>query len=147
MSKVKEFFGLYTKRDDIDWGRIASEQYCPYIEKKCVKVRKSIADTSEYLNKHLVLVIQDCFRDYMVREFSFSHMQSARQGDSFHLHPYILEEIDGASLRLRLDKRISTDANGIALCLGLQSEAKVELGKMTEYLENRISDKTLFNIV
>ena len=46
MSKVKEFFGLYTKQNDINWAQIAFEQSCPYIEKKCVKVRKSDAGTS-----------------------------------------------------------------------------------------------------
>lgn len=279
MSKVKEFFGLSTKRSDVDWKHIESEQQCPYIGKKCVKVRKSTASISigvctvdyskynevmicphrmlerkqifidcvhlltlhepgnelhllpevtvpggsvdyflvsvrknkvvdfvgielqtldttgslwserasflkskgisvensdlhaktfgmnwkmsaktilvqmhhkiqtfEHLNKHLVLVIQDCFRDYMKREFSFTHMQPARQGDSFHIHSYVLED-ENQSFRMRLDNRISTDANGIAICLGLQAEAKIELDKIVNYLEKRISDKTLLAIV
>lgn len=279
MSKVKEFFGLPTKRNDVDWKVIAYEQHCPYVGKKCVKVRKSAASISigictvdyskykeimicphrmlerkqifidcvhlltlhepgnelhllsevgvpggsvdyflvsvhknkvvdfvgielqtldttgslwserasflkskeisvedsdlraktfginwkmsaktilvqmhhkiqtfEHLNKHLVLVIQDCFRDYMKREFSFTHMQPARQGDSFHIHSYALKE-EKQSLRMRLDDRISTDANGIAICLGLQAEAKIELNKIVDSLEKRISDKTLLAIV
>ena len=280
MSKVKEFFGIYTKRDDVDWINIISTQYCPYTEKKCVKVRKSSPDISigvcsvnysnynevmicphrllerrqifidcvhllslhepgnelhllsevsvpggsidyflvsvnkskvvdfvgielqtldttgslwseraalihnkgievdkadllsktfgmnwkmsaktiliqmhhkietfEHLGKHLVLVIQDCFRDYMAREFSFSHFQQARQGDSVHIHSYSLIEADNNSLRLRLKDRISTDADGIALCLGLQAEAKIELEKITQYLEARISENTLLKII
>jgi len=280
MSKVKEFFGLYTKRDDVDWQKVLQEQHCPYTNKKCVKVRKSnpgvsigictvnyskfdeviicphrllerrqiftdcvhlltlhepgnelhllpevtipggsvdyflvsahydkVVDfvgielqtldttgslwsertvllddkrlpvdasdlstktfgmnwkmsaktifvqmhhkiqTFEHLDKHLVLVIQECFRDYMSREFSFSHLQSARQGDSFHIHSYSLDEANEKALRLRLSNRISTDANGIALCLGLQAEAKIELEAIIKYIQARISEKTLFTPV
>ena len=43
--------------------------------------------------------------------------------------------------------RISTDANGISLCLGLQAEAKIELNQIIEYLETRISEETLLDIV
>jgi len=104
-------------------------------------------ETFEYLGKHLVLVIQDCFGDYMAREFSFSHFQQARQGDSLHIHSYSLNEIDSHSLRLRLKDRLSTDASGIALCLGLQAEAKIELDRILEYLETRISEYTLLKII
>ena len=105
------------------------------------------AETFEHLGKHLVLVVQDCFRDYMAREFSFSHFKQARQGDSIHIHSYSLDEVEWHSLRLRMNDRISTDANGISLCLGLQAEAKIELNRIIEYLEARISEKTLLNIV
>ena len=280
MSKVKEFFGLFTGRDDVDWKRAIALQHCPYTEKKCVKVRKSSPDISigictvdystynvvmicphrflerrqifidcvhlltlhepgnelhllsevsvpggsvdyflvsvfkgkvvdfigielqtldttgslwseraalidskgfavseadksyktfgmnwkmsaktilvqmhhkietfEHLGKHLVLVVQDCFCDYMAREFSFSHFRKARQGDSVHIHSYSLDEVGGNALRLRLRDRISTDANGISLCLGLQAEAKMELDKIVEYLKTRISESTLMKIV
>jgi len=280
MSKVKEFFGQYVKRDDVDWSLILMNQFCPYTNRKCFKVRKSnpnisigictvdyskyndmmicpqrllerrqifndcvhlltlhepgnelhllsevsipggsvdyflisvcknkVVDfvgielqtldttgslwseratllrkkgldvdkddlrvksfgmnwkmsaktilvqmhhkihTFEHLNRHLVLVIQDCFQDYMAREFNFAHLQSARQGDSFHIHSYTLDENEGKSLRLRLNNRVSTDANGIALCLGLQAEAKIELNAVVKYLEARISEKTIFTSV
>jgi len=278
MSKVKELFGQYTKRNDVDWSAVLREQRCPYTEKKCFKVRKSnpsisigvctvnyskynevmicphrllerrqiftdcvhlltlhepgnelhlipevtvpggsvdyllmsvrkekvidfvgielqtldttgslwsertslIRDkglpvedvdlqnktfgmnwkmsaktiliqihhkinTFEHLGKHLVLVVQECFRDYMAREFSFSHMNQARQGDSFHIHSYRLDEVSGDALRMQFSNRISTDSSGIALCLGLQAEAKVELETLIKYLETKISAKTLFN--
>jgi hypothetical protein len=103
--------------------------------------------TFEHLDKHLVLVIQECFRDYMEREFSFSHMQSARKGDSFHIHSYALDEATGKSLRLCLSNRISTDANGIVLCLGLLAEAKLPLEAITGRIKSRISEKTLFTSV
>jgi hypothetical protein len=104
-------------------------------------------NTFEHLNKHMVLVIQECFRDYMAREFSFSHMRQARQGDSFHIHSYSLDEVKGSSLRMQLSNRISTDANGIALCLGLQAEAKIELEMLVKYLEARVSATTVFKAV
>jgi len=69
------------------------------------------------------------------------------QGDSFHIHSYSLTEDDNALLKISLNDRISTDANGIALCLGLQAEAKVELDKIISYLEKRISEKTILSIV
>lgn len=280
MSKVKELFGLYTKRDDVDWGAVLREQHCPYTNKKCFKVRKSNPNISigvctvnyskydevmicphrllerrqlfidcvhllslhepgnelhlipevtipggsvdyflisvckdkaidfvgiefqtldttgslwserakfiqgkglpvdandllaktfgmnwkmsaktilvqmhhkintfEHLGKHLVLVVQDCFRNYMAREFSFSHVHQARQGDSFHIHSYALDEVNSNSLRMQLSNRISTDANGIALCLGLQAEAKIELKQIVAYLEARISANTILNAV
>ncbi|MDR0952503.1 MAG: hypothetical protein LBM18_06220 [Oscillospiraceae bacterium] len=280
MSKIKDFFGLYTKRNDVDWQKVLREQQCPYTGKKCVKVRKSnpsvsigvctvnyskfsevmicphrllerrqiftdcvhlltlhepgnelhllpevaipggsvdyflvsvhnekVVDfvgielqtldttgslwseraallsekglhvkkeelsaktfgmnwkmsaktiliqmhhkihTFEHLDKHLVLVIQECFRDYMSREFSFSHMQTARQGDSFHIHSYSLDEVNNMALKLHLSNRISTDANGIAQCLGLQAEAKVDLDRIISYIQARISEKTLFTPV
>jgi len=103
--------------------------------------------TFEHLHKHLALIVQDCFYDYMAREFNFTPMQSARQGDSFHIHAYSLREASASSLRLGLKHRTSTDANGIALCLGLQAEAKIELEKIIAYLERRISEKTLLSIV
>jgi hypothetical protein len=279
MSKVKEFFGIYTKRNDVDWENIILKQHCPYTEKKCVKVRKSSPDVSigvctvnysnygevmichhrllerrqifidcvhllslhepgnelhllsevsvpggsvdyfivsvrknkavdfigielqtldttgslwheraalirdkgikvdkadlssktfginwkmtaktiliqihhkidtfEHLGKHFVLVIQDCFRDYLTREFSFSHSRQARIGDSVHIHSYSLDEINKNALRLSLKDRISTDADGIAFCLGLQAETKIELEKMLRYIEARITDKTILSI-
>ncbi len=104
-------------------------------------------NTFEHINKHMVLVIQDCFCEYMAREFSFSHMHQARQGDSFHIHSYTLDETNENSMRMQLSNRISTDADGIAICLGLQAEAKIELEQLVKQLEKRISANTIFNLV
>ena len=80
----------------------------------------------------------------MQREFSFSHLaEPARSGDSMHIHSYQLDSI-GASYALSLNHRLSTDSIGIANCLGLQAEAKVDLDRMILDLEHRISDATLF---
>lgn len=98
--------------------------------------------TFEHLNKHLVLVIQDCFKDYMYKEFNFSHVTPARLGNSFHIHTYGLCT-DTDTMRLTFKDRYSTDANGIALCLGLQADAKMELDTIITYLEAKIFEDTL----
>ena len=62
-----------------------------------------------------------------------------------HFHAYSLEEEDD-QLRLQLAERMSTDAAGIAKCLGLQSEAKVELEAIVKLIESKLTDKTLMSI-
>lgn len=102
-------------------------------------------ETFESLNKHLVLVLQDCLLDYMRRTFSFAHIQNARIGDSLHFHAYSLQEISDA-FRLELISRNSTDARGLAVCLGLQASSNVELATIISLLESRISERTLLTI-
>lgn len=98
--------------------------------------------TFEHLNKHLVLVIQDRLLTYMRREFSFTHLVEARVADPMHFHAYALVNTD-AGHQIRLAERVSTDTAGIAACLGLQSEANVEMAKVVGALEAKISDRTL----
>ena len=102
--------------------------------------------TFENLNKHLVLVLQDCLMKYMKKEFSFEHISTTPKiGDSFHFHSYqLLPNKD--KFRLSLFERASTDAEGIALCLGLKAEANVELEVILKMLENKISEKTLLKL-
>lgn len=102
-------------------------------------------ETFEILGKHLVLVLQDCLLDYMKREFSFSHVQDAKIGNSMHMHTYSLLDFDNA-MRLELTSRKSTNASGIATCLGLQSNTNVELETIMALLQSKISDKTLLTI-
>lgn len=102
-------------------------------------------ETFEHINKHLVLVIQDHFLDYMRRAFRFSKLVDARLGDSAQFHAYQLAgEADG-SLRLQLISRLSTDSDGIAESLGLKANPRVELDEIVRSLEARISDKTLLS--
>jgi len=102
--------------------------------------------TFEHINKHLVLVVQDHLLDYMAREFSFSHISdNARIGDSMHFHSYQMSENSGA-YRINLANRKSTDAEGISTCLGLESEARIELEEIIEKLEAKISDSTLMTL-
>jgi hypothetical protein len=101
--------------------------------------------TFEHLSKKLVLVLQDRLFSYMRDEFTFDHLVNARLGDPMYFHSYSLAEQDGA-LRLDLAEQCSTDAAGIARCLGLQSEAKIELEQIVKLIESKISDKTLLSI-
>ena len=102
--------------------------------------------TFQAINKHLVLVIQDFLLDYLRKELQFSHLTEARKDDPMHLHAYGLSVQKDLSYRLNLKSRLSTDSDGIAVCLGLQAETKVELGRIIEQIESKISKDTLFRL-
>ena len=102
--------------------------------------------TLEFLNKHLVLVIQDVFLDYLKREFQFDHLDNARLGNPMHFHAYGLAETGVEPARLELQERLSTDANGIALCLGLLADANVELENIVKLLESKLTNDTMLII-
>lgn len=103
--------------------------------------------TFEHVGKHLALVIQDCLLDYMYKEFNFCHLSKpGKIGDSMHVHAYSLTP-EGQEFKLELVQRLSTDAEGVSACLGLQAEAKVELAEITRNIEDRISDATLLTLV
>ena len=103
-------------------------------------------ETIEHLGKHLVLVVQDHLLEYMKREFCFNHLASpGKIGDSMHIHAYSLNP-SGNDFSLSLKDRFSTDADGIATCLGLAAEAKVELQTILRELERKISEKSLMII-
>jgi hypothetical protein len=101
--------------------------------------------TFEHLSKKLVLVLQDHLLAYMKKEFTFGHLVAARLGDPMHFHSYALEEEDD-KLTLQLAEQLSTDTAGIATCLGLQSEAKIELKSILELIESKLSNQTLMSI-
>lgn len=96
--------------------------------------------TFEHVNKKIVLVVQDSLLAYMHREFNFGHLhQPAVQGDSMHLHSYRLDKNPQLEYTMNLAARLSTDSEGIATCLGLQAEARVELQMILEVLESKLS--------
>jgi hypothetical protein len=99
--------------------------------------------TFEHMGKHLVLVVQDRLLDYMRKEFSFDHLNQARVADPMQFHSYALKQVDGMH-RIDLAERLSTDTAGIATCLGLQAQARVELDEVIAALEEKMSDRTLF---
>jgi hypothetical protein len=100
--------------------------------------------TFEHVNKKLVLIVQDKLLDYMQRAFNFGHLRSpASVGDSMHFHAYSIGEQTDSNYSLFLEGRWSTDADGIAQCMGLQTDAKVELKKIISILEQKISSNTL----
>lgn len=104
--------------------------------------------TFQEINRHLVLVIQDAFMDYIRREFSFDHLQEALPGNSAHFHVYKLQQSNqDAAFRLELDSRFSTDANGIAKSLGLQTNPRLELEEIIRKLQAKLSENTRLRIM
>jgi Restriction endonuclease NotI len=102
-------------------------------------------DTLEHVNKRLVLVIQDCLLTYLRRELNFEHLKDVRVGDAMHIHSYKLDAA-GGEFRLQLDSRVSTDAAGVAECLGIQADTKIELETIVAELERKISAKTVLTL-
>jgi hypothetical protein len=101
--------------------------------------------TFEHLNKRLALVVQDKLLNYMGREFKFDHLRNpASIGDSMHLHAYRMDAQADQSYKLTMQSRLSTDADGMALCLGLQAEARIELEQIIHALQAKISVSSLF---
>ena len=101
--------------------------------------------TFEHLNKNLVLVVQDCLLRYMKREFNFDHLNAPRDADPMHFHSYRLDVGEGGH-HISLDEWFSTDIDGIAICLGLQAEANIEMAQIVNAIESKISPATLFNL-
>jgi len=62
-----------------------------------------------------------------------------------HFHAYKLTAQDNG-FRIELAKRFSTDAAGVAECLGLQAESKIELETIIEDLQRKISQSTLLTL-
>lgn len=101
--------------------------------------------TFEHLGKHLVLVIQDHLFNYMSQQFNVEHLGAPCIGNPIQIHTYRLTQ-DGCESRLLLANRYSTDADGLAACLGLQMSPNVELQTIVAELEKKLSRKTLFTI-
>ena len=104
--------------------------------------------TFEHINKKIALVVQDRFLSYMAKEFQFSHLKNpASIGDSIHFHAYGMGQTPLGAFNLSMVSRMSTDADGIGTCLGLQAEARVDLERIIESLQTKISPETLFRPV
>lgn len=101
--------------------------------------------TFEHVHKKLVLVIQDKLLAYMSREFKFDHLRNpAAIGDSIHVHAYNMSRASSGNFRLTMASRLSTDADGVGICLGFQAEARIELEQIIETLQSKISASTRF---
>lgn len=103
------------------------------------------SETFEYLNKHLVLIIQKPLFEHMKSDFNFDKIEGVRLGDPIHIHSYNFEEKEN-NLRLSLYTRISTDSAGIANCLGLNAESKVELQDLIRILEPKLIEANRLKI-
>lgn len=102
--------------------------------------------TFEGIGKRLVLVLQDHFLNYLISNFSFEHVKcDARLQDSMQFHVYELMQ-HKQEYRINLVSRLSTDASGLATCLGMKAEPKLALIELQRILENKITDRTLLSI-
>jgi hypothetical protein len=99
------------------------------------------ASTFEALHRHLVLVVQDRLLTDMKAKFDFAPFRAARNGDAVHLHAYSLEPSNGGPT-IQLATRISTDAAGVAKCLGKKDESNMTLKELNTILESKISAST-----
>lgn len=104
------------------------------------------SETFEHINKHLVLIIQKPFYEYMQSEFSFGHISNARLGDPVHFHIYDFIEKTN-KMALSLNTRVSTDSAGIATCLGLQAQSKIEIQEIIAILEAKLNERYRLAIV
>lgn len=106
------------------------------------------ARTFEHINKKLALVIQDRLLSYMTGEFKFDHLKHPTSiGDSVHFHSYAISANPANDFCIDLRSRLSTDADGVAICLGMQAEPRVELAQIVAKLEAKISNATRFRPV
>ena len=102
-------------------------------------------ESLEYINKHLVLVIQDSFLKYMRSEFVFDHVQAASPSDTLQFHGYEFG-VTSSDNPLQLVERLSTDAKGVEKCLGLQAQTNIEMNDILSAIERRLSDDTVLNV-
>lgn len=105
-------------------------------------------ETLEHINKHLVLALQDWLFAYMADSFAFDHIdefEDAKLGNPMHFHTYALKKSNGR-FRLGMDTRKSTDSDGIAKCLGLQTSPHVEFETIVARLQEKISERTLLTL-
>lgn len=104
--------------------------------------------TFQHLGKKLVLVLQDDLLSYMKREFRFEHLSNpVRFADSLHLHAYRFGESEGMGYSISLISRLSTDADCIGECLGLQAEARVNLEDLLRTLAAKVNSTTRLKLV
>ncbi len=83
--------------------------------------------------------------DDMKSDFYFNEIEGVRLGDPVHIHSYDFEESE-QKLNLSLHTRVSTDSEGIAKCLGLNAESKVELQDLIRILEPKLIDANRLKI-
>ena len=103
------------------------------------------SETFEHLNKHLVLIIQKPLYEHMRTNFNFDGIDGVRLGDPVHIHSYDFGQENNV-LHLSLHTRVSTDSAGIANCLGLNAERKVELEDLIRILEPKLIETNRLRI-
>lgn len=105
VTKIIEFFSVPTgKKEDEDWAGILQRQWCPFLDKKCIKVRKSQPEVSIgtcsvlYGGEHMPVII--CPFRLLERRQIFTdclHLLSLHEpGNELHIIPEI--SIPGGSV-------------------------------------------------
>ena len=142
--RLLESFGLPTDISEAGATRSFGMNWKMTAKTTLVQLHHKI-ETFEHLNKHLVLVLQDCLLDYIRRDFSFDHVETARTGDPMQFHSYGVQS-EATRPRLELIERLSTNSVGVAQMLGLQADATVAYREIVKLLESRLSDQTLLTL-
>lgn len=101
--------------------------------------------TFEGLHRHLVLVTQSELLDYLKENFAFDHVAKARRRHAMQFHSYSFRGRNGA-YTLSLKSRLSTDADGVGMCLGLKAEPKMEMDRIVAQLVRKLSPQTLLQV-
>ena len=100
----------------------------------------------EALNRHLVLVTQSEILDYLKANFAFDHVDhQPRRRHAMQFHAYSFSKRKGV-YALKLASRMSTDAEGVGWCLGLNAEPKVGMDEIVQQLERKLSPETLLQV-
>lgn len=95
-----------------------------------------------------MLVVRDQLLKFTAHEFRFRHLVSnAVLGDTVHLHAYSINQTQNMNFKLSMIERLSTDAEGITTCLGLQAEAQIRYEEIVSVLESKIFTHTLFQLI
>ena len=142
--RLLKALGLKVAKKDINSAKPFGMNWKMTAKTILVQIHHKIG-TLENLGKHLVLVIQDHLFDYLCKQFKFSHIEGVRIGDSMHIHSYKMEKAR-SEFNIQLNSRLSTDSSGVAECLGLLTNPKIELQSIVAKIERKISDKTLLNV-
>jgi hypothetical protein len=135
---------LRVRREDIESQKPFGMNWKMTAKTILVQLNHKIA-TFEHLSKRLVLVLQDSLLGYIKGEFAFDHIKGVRDGDPMQFHAYELSK-GAAAYTLRLKERLSTDSAGIARCLGLQADTKVELKAILDQIETKLPQSTVLTV-
>ncbi|BAZ16500.1 hypothetical protein NIES4071_83770 [Calothrix sp. NIES-4071] len=92
MSKIVELFGHY-KNAQVDWQEVVTQQQCPFLSKKCIKVRKSQPEISigtctvQYgKNEQQVIICPHRFRERKQVFIDCIHLLTQHEpGNELHL--------------------------------------------------------------
>ena len=132
--------GVKVKRGDVASSKTFGMNWKMTAKTILVQLNHKV-ETFDHIGKHLVLVLQDSLLTYMQKAFAFDHIKGVRDGDPMHFHAYELRK-EAAAYTLKL----STDAAGVAACLGLQVDAKVELSTILKMIEAKLPKSTLLAV-